>query len=251
MRKTVKNKVNLVRKKKSIKNQKKMRSMKTRKRMLKGKGKDINIYKPKTILDMEDKVTLSQKGLNPKAKVFIPNTRKIKNTESILDMEDKVTLSQKGLNPNAKVFVSKKGLNPNAKVFVPKTRKAKKFVGGYTNPSDVDSVRLSLRSKLPGVLANRIAVQGREQPRLPSNLVNELVPAATNIQSKYSKYADQLQFNRDSLKRAKARFPERFLPGALPFPVRQSGYNWMPKGEIDDSGNPVYPGEDRFAREYK
>ena len=204
MRKTVKNKVNLVRKKKSIKNQKKMRSMKTRKRMLKGKGKDINIYKPKTILDMEDKVTLSQKGLNP-----------------------------------------------NAKVFVPKTRKAKKFVGGYTNPSDVDSVRLSLRSKLPGVLANRIAVQGREQPRLPSNLVNELVPAATNIQSKYSKYADQLQFNRDSLKRAKARFPERFLPGALPFPVRQSGYNWMPKGEIDDSGNPVYPGEDRFAREYK
>ena len=132
-----------------------------------------------------------------------------------------------------------------------KARKTKKILGGYTNPSDVDSVRLLLRNKLPGVLADRIAVQGRDLPRLSPNLVNQLVPAATRLQSRYNTYANQLQFNRDHLARARARFPHSFLPGAVPIPIRQSGYTWVPRGEIDRiTGYPVFPGDDRFAREF-
>lgn len=142
-----------------------------------------------------------------------------------------------------------------------KTRKAKKsrkILGGYNQPSDIDSVRLLLRSsigtagniKLPqGEIADLIARAGIS--RLPPNLANQLQTRATDLQNRYQRYADQLQFNRDHLERARARYPHAFLPGALPFPIRQTGYTWHPRGEIDNTtGRPLYAGEDRFAREF-
>ena len=70
-------------------------------------------------------------------------------------------------------------------------------------------------------------------PELSKHVKNNNFEHATDLQNRYQRYADQLQFNRDHLERARARYPHAFLPGALPFPIRQTGYTWHPRGEIE------------------
>ena len=64
-----------------------------------------------------------------------------------------------------------------------------------------------------------------------------------------------MKFNKDHLERARTRFPEAFAPpppGIMEtpmIPIRQTGYTWVPRGEVDEQGHPVHAGLDRMARE--
>lgn len=135
-----------------------------------------------------------------------------------------------------------------------KSKKSRKYrLGGYNQPSDINSVKLLLRSKLPGVLADKIAREGTSQ--LPHNLVNQLHPRATELQNRYAQYERLLKLNKYHLDSAKARWPEAFTPPPpglderAPVPMRHIRYNWTPKGELDEQGRPVKEEQDRMARE--
>ena len=150
---------------------------------------------------------------------------------------------------NKRKNMTKKYKNKTKKYKNKKHKTRKYNFAGYNHPNDINTVRLLLRSKkIPGHLADIIAMEGVS--RLPPNLSNQLQARARDLRNKYDLYAHKVKFNKRLFDQARIRFPQHFLPDAIPMPIRQTGYSWFPKGEIDSSGRPVMPGYDRMAREF-